>query len=975
LLLSGVLGAAFLGSLPLGGTHEPASRLDDALVLPLCALVDQGQYEEAEAAALELLPGIEADWGKNSLETAEILDVLTEALWRGGKAADAATLEYADRALEIRQRRLGLDHPVVADSLVEKANVLKKRTQTDEAEKLLKRALVLYERAYGKADPHVAMVLHNLGSLYYDVGDYAGAQESLLEAIELHEKRCGQDCFDLTGTLGNLAKAVAALGDYEWAEKLLRRELAIYEQAVGPQHPAGIATIHSLGLNLHQQGRYMESRVLMKRAISAREDLLGPLHPSLAGSVGNLASLEAELGHVEEADHNYRRCISILEETVGSDHPDTAQALVNYGAFLETRDYVAARTHYEKGLKIFKTVHGDNHPLVAWAHTSLGRALSGIGEWEGAESHLRQAIDFWDGHPSPNIALRIGAVREMGHLEREKGHLAMAREYFEKALSLEIESHGPDHAHAAETETLIGEVLLREGAYEEAESIFRRALEIEERTLGTASPSFATALISMGDLRFATGEWKGALGYYRRALSLLEIIYAGPTLEMAEVRLKIARCLSKLGSGRPATVAALQAEDVSRAHLRLMLTGMPESEGLRFAGSRSRGLDLAFSLVVTGADADLVEAAVDSLIQSRALVLDEIARRWRGLRLQQDPAVESLADDLAAARRRLAYLVVRGPGDRQKLSEYTELLQGARAERERAERALAIESRSYRLQEDRRQTRLQEVVAALPKKSGLVGFVRIRLLDLEKGIGGDELLAEGEPYYVAFVLAGQKSGPEVVLLGRAEEIDDLVERIQGHILDETESLGVGEEWSEAVYRRDTSLLKRRVWEPIADRLGGLERVFIVPDGALHMINFAALPVGDSDYLIDEGPQIHYLSAERDLVSKGSGSLGKGLLALGNPDFENQSLAVAVSADSSTPRTSGITTRGRPPTRWIFVVAGRASRFSRARRVVNESFIWRPTASSSVNTARSYLAPRKSNTVTRRVDPACLSILY
>ena len=910
LLVAVVLGVVFLAPIPLGGVHEPASKLDNALVLPLCALVDQGHYQDAEAMTLELLPEVEAEWGKNSLETAEILDVLTEALWRGGKATDAATLEYANRALEIRQSQLGHDHPIVADSLVEKANVLKKRAEIDDAEKLLKRAIAVYGRVYGKGDSHVAMALNNLGTLYHDTDRYDSSRESLQKAIELYEGLCGPDCFDLTGTLGNLASTLAALGEYEEAEELLRRELAIYEQTVGLRDPRAIATIHNLGLNLHQQGRYMESRVLMKRAITAKEETLGPAHPSLAMSVGNLASLESDLGHVEEAEHNYQLCISIFEQALGEDHPDTAQALVNFGAFLEVRDYVAARNQYEKALEVFRATYGDNHSLVAWTQTSLGRALTGIGDWERAESYLEQAIDYWDRHLSPNMALQIAAIREMGRLELDKGHLATARDYFDRAWSLELESHGQDHLHVSGVQALIGEVLLRQEAYGEAEILFLQVLDAVERNLGSAHGDFASALVMMGDLRFATGEWTEALGYYRQALSILEIVYAGPTLETAQLRLKIARCLTELGSRRPAAVAALQAEDVSRAHLRLMLTGMPESEGLRFARSRSTGLDLAFSLIVSGAEGDLVAATVDSLIRSRALVLDEMANRWRGVNLQQDPAIESLVDELAAARRRLAYLVVRGPDEPENLATYTSLLQGARADRERTERDLAIKSRSFRLQNDRKLAGLKEVVAALPRNSGLVGFARIQLLDLEEDIEKERLAAEGEPSYIAFVLIDQNSDPEVVLLGYADEIDDLVQRTQGHILEETESLGVGEEWSEAVYRRDAELLKRRIWDPIVDRLGDLDLVFIVPDGALHMINFAALPDGDSNYLIDRGLQIHYLSAERDLVSREPGLVGEGLLALGNPDFEGEGLPVTASAESSTSKSSAITTRGQ-----------------------------------------------------------------
>jgi CHAT domain-containing protein len=70
---------------------------------------------------------------------------------------------------------------------------------------------------------------------------------------------------------------------------------------------------------------------------------------------------------------------------------------------------------------------------------------------------------------------------------------------------------------------------------------------------------------------------------------------------------------------------------------------------------------------------------------------------------------------------------------------------------------------------------------------------------------------------------------------------------------------------------------------VADAIAGASRVFIVPDGALNLVSFAALPMG-SRYLLEAGPAIHYLSAERDLVRKDPMS-GHGLLALGGPAFD------------------------------------------------------------------------------------------
>jgi CHAT domain-containing protein len=70
----------------------------------------------------------------------------------------------------------------------------------------------------------------------------------------------------------------------------------------------------------------------------------------------------------------------------------------------------------------------------------------------------------------------------------------------------------------------------------------------------------------------------------------------------------------------------------------------------------------------------------------------------------------------------------------------------------------------------------------------------------------------------------------------------------------------------------------------------------VPDGALSLVNIAALPSGDSGYVIESSPVIHILSAERDLVpgNEPRPSTPTGLLALGGPAYDTA--AVLASRD-------------------------------------------------------------------------------
>ena len=104
------------------------------------------------------------------------------------------------------------------------------------------------------------------------------------------------------------------------------------------------------------------------------------------------------------------------------------------------------------------------------------------------------------------------------------------------------------------------------------------------------------------------------------------------------------------------------------------------------------------------------------------------------------------------------------------------------------------------------------------------------------------------------------------------------------------SLGGAGSFAETSYRRTTAGLKDLVWKPVEPHLTGVETAFIVPDGSLQLVSFAALPDGANGYLVEHGPVVHYLSAERDLVVTALPQ-GTGLLAAGAPNFDERPSAV------------------------------------------------------------------------------------
>jgi tetratricopeptide (TPR) repeat protein len=110
-------------------------------------LIKEGKYAQAEALARRLLAEAEVTFGADSLKTAEVLDVLVEALFRGGKAKQPESREFAERAIAIKKNILGPDHPEVAVSLNNLAIILNIIGDYAGARPLFEQALAIREKA------------------------------------------------------------------------------------------------------------------------------------------------------------------------------------------------------------------------------------------------------------------------------------------------------------------------------------------------------------------------------------------------------------------------------------------------------------------------------------------------------------------------------------------------------------------------------------------------------------------------------------------------------------------------------------------------------------------------------------------------------------------------------------------------------------------------------------------------------------
>jgi tetratricopeptide (TPR) repeat protein len=333
-----------------GDAREPMLR---ALIEAMAAVYPANAYNDADswprarrldALALAVLGGDAPPLKGKEEQAAELLNRLG-SYRHGALAAYAQARPLYERALAIREKVLGAEHPDTVLSLNNLALLLHTQGDNEGARPLYERALAIREKALGPEHPSTATSLNNLALSLHDQGELAAARPLYERALAIREKVLGAEHPDTANSLNNLASLLQAQGDYSGARPLYERALAIREKVLGPEHPDTATSLSNLAVLLRKIGNTAEAGPLFERAIAIGEKARGSEHPLTERYRSHYARLLLDTGRPVEALSLGQAALAIHAGTNGPDHiwtKDSARVTADALDALSRADEAAA---------------------------------------------------------------------------------------------------------------------------------------------------------------------------------------------------------------------------------------------------------------------------------------------------------------------------------------------------------------------------------------------------------------------------------------------------------------------------------------------------------------------------------------------------------------------------------------------------------------------------------------------------------
>ncbi|MBX7105458.1 MAG: serine/threonine-protein kinase [Gemmataceae bacterium] len=362
-------------------------------------------YDEAEKLLTTSLEVAKTRFGENDPMTVSIANNLASLLQKKGRHADAQKL--FKQCYDTRLAQLGEKNPLTLLSLNNLALQYRQQGNNKEAEPLLVRCLALRRETLGPDRIETITTMNNLAGVYHDLKEHAKAEPLYEECLKFRREVLGDDHPDTLRSITSLADAYRNQKKFELAEPLFAEAYAHQRDDLGEDHPDTLTTMNQLVAMYMQRGQYARAEPLMVKNLELARKKLGDKNIKTLVAMNNLAKLYELVGKPAESEKLFRECIQLTSAMFGENNRNVLVARCSLATLL-TRNNRAeeATVIFLDVLPRFRQARGDEHADTHTCIEGLTRAHLRQKQYDKAEPLAREDL-AWREKKEPDDRLTI----------------------------------------------------------------------------------------------------------------------------------------------------------------------------------------------------------------------------------------------------------------------------------------------------------------------------------------------------------------------------------------------------------------------------------------------------------------------------------------------------------------------------------------------------------------------------------------
>ncbi len=471
-----------------------------------------------------------------------------------------------------------------------------------------------------------------------------------------------------------------------------------------------------------------------------------------------------------------------------------------------------------------KNASGEDHPYYAIALGNLASVYTKLDKYSQSEEYYDQALEITKdalGASSSDYALLL---KEKALLYKKIGKYAEAQRLLQRTVDIQKEVLGSHHPEYAKALYNLGNIYMIIEDVDQAEPILSEALRIREKELGKYHPNYAQSTRKMAVLNWKRKNYAETENYYKKTFDnyFHQIENYFPTMSEAE---KAKFYNTKL---------------------------KPTFEEFN-----------SYSVTRSSQNPDLISKMYNYQLATKALIMYATSKVRESIINSGDSALIQKYNQWLSEKEQLSkyYSLTL-----QELEERNINLEELVAHANKLEKELSGASQQFASTFSKKKVDWKDVRNQLKPGEAAIEVIRFRkFLPDSSGYFSDDV------YYAALIVKSDtRDHPELALIGNGKTLETRYLANYRNAI----RFKIKEQFSYKLY-----------WEPIGEKLEGINKIYFSPDGVYNQISIATFHnPATGNYLVDE-ITIQLLSNTKDLVAYNTPKQGSGqTILMGFPNY-------------------------------------------------------------------------------------------
>ncbi|CAF1083803.1 unnamed protein product [Adineta steineri] len=181
--------------------------------------------------------------------------------------------------------------------------------------------LEIHQKTLSSNHPLLAISYNNIGSVYYKIREYSKALSSHEKALEIRQKTLPSNHPDLACSYNNIGLVYKRMREYSKALSSLEKALEIFQKTLPSNHPSLATSYNNIGLVYDTMEEYSKALSFYEKDLEICQKTLPSNHPELAASYNNIGLVYYNMKDYSKALSYYERALGIWQRALPPTHP------------------------------------------------------------------------------------------------------------------------------------------------------------------------------------------------------------------------------------------------------------------------------------------------------------------------------------------------------------------------------------------------------------------------------------------------------------------------------------------------------------------------------------------------------------------------------------------------------------------------------------------------------------------------------